>query len=765
MGFVRLTRRSMLKNSSFSLAALLAGRNGDALTEAEQDEQANMSGSQADDAGTPAPPNTWPDLHVDGSTSSITLAYNGSDCLSGKLYLSTSSGRKLLADAGIPIVSPGETISAERFVNIGLQKSLGDRDARESAFHFEFNGAAKGESLLLDGVVSGSDETFLAETLSESQMRFPLIRTSSGQSRNLRNNAVYDRQFDWALSVTADDAIRFEDDEKADGFRRFKLVLSGPPFTLSFRPRYYQKHRNISFFEPWRYRIWEKSVQGWCSWWAYFDKIDQRIIHKIADIFQSKLLDYGYRYIQIDDGYQRAVNGTVQDFLNTNEKFPDGLAALASYISGRQLDPAIWVSSEGNAQMAGEHPEWFIPGADGKPFQGPWIGYGINGAKPEAVDQLVRPLYRALRQQGWRYVKIDTLRHLLYDVIYETNSYFEKINYAPTKAFRNFLGAAREELGEDTYLLACWGVLPEAVGIANGCRLGGDGFGPATLTQYNSWNNVVWRNDPDHVDLGVAGEEIIRPVLISMAGAQMMLSDKISFYENESNLEGARRSSPVLFTKPGQLYDYDMIRTENLLKGLRNANGGQFAGPLDADQWGVNCPWWLMEVDRPFEHWFVLAHMSWEPLPVSKVRFADLGLPEDRQYAIYEFWSKRYLGVFSSSFDVPAQDAKETRVYSIRTVQDHPQIISTNRHISQGGADLVEVNWSDSTNTLHGASNVVKADRYEISFRIPKGYRLSRGVIDGAPAQISNDGDLMVLGAVPKQTRQISWQAVFTRSE
>lgn len=765
MGPSRLTRRNVLKSSGLTVAALLSGRKGDSSQSVTKfEERTKESGDQNRNEEDSAPPNLLPELHAELSTSSVILTYHGEELFSGHLHLLDPSGKKSLTDAGVSLTLSDAAVSDNRYVSISVQEVLGDRNAREGLFHFEFAGADKDERLELDGVVSASEEAFSAETMADPQIRFPLIRTSSGRSRNLRNNAIYDRRFDWVISGPADGSMKIESEGQTGGPRHFRIRVSGNEFALSFRPRYYQKHRNISFFEPWRYRIWEEPVQGWCSWWAYFDKIDQQTVRKIADIFGDKLLDYGYSYIQIDDGYQRAPNGTIQDFLSTNSKFPDGLAALANYISSRQLKPGIWVSSEGNAQDASKHPEWFIPGADGKPFKGPWIGFGINGAVPEAVDQLVRPLYRQLREQRWQYVKIDTLRHLLYDMIYQTNDYFTKIDFAPAKAFRNILWAAREELGNDTYLLACWGVLPEAVGIANSCRLGGDGFGPSTLTEFNSWNNVVWRNDPDHVDLSAEGEEIIRPVVISMAGAQMMLSDKAEFYENNSNLEGARRSSPVLFTEPGQLYDFNPVRTENLLKGLRNANGGQFSGPLDGDQWGVYCPWWLMEIERTFEHWFVLAHMSWEPLPEARVQFADLGLPRDREYVVYEFWSKEFLGVFNSFFNVPALEARGTKVYSIRTMENRPQIISTNRHISQGGVDLVDVSWSDSANTLCGTSDVVRSDRYEIALRVPKGYRFANAKIDGRPAEIGKDPDLTRVSTVPEQTKRVSWKAEFVRT-
>ena len=66
----------------------------------------------------------------------------------------------------------------------------------------------EGLTLTLTGAVAGSDEAFPAETESEAQKRFTYIRNSVGLSRNLRNNAVYDRRWDWALTGPGDGATR-----------------------------------------------------------------------------------------------------------------------------------------------------------------------------------------------------------------------------------------------------------------------------------------------------------------------------------------------------------------------------------------------------------------------------------------------------------------------------------------------------------------------------------------------------------------------------
>lgn len=566
----------------------------------------------------------------------------------------------------------------------------------------------------VDGIVSGSEQAFAAETVGPQQERFPEVRNSDGPSFNLRNNAVYDRKRDALLEGPTDGRTVITPLGKG----RFRLEARGPDLVLVFRPRFYQKHKNIAFFEPWKRDVKHQSMAGWCSWWAYRSDINEKAVFAVADAFRQKLRPFGFDTIQVDDGYESG-DGAPPDFwLKTNSKFPSGLSGLAKGITDRGMRPGIWVGSHVfDEKVPREHPDWFVRNPDGTAHKGPWIHYGVDGTNRAGLDAMFKPVFSEFRRDGFTYVKVDSLRHLLYDALYPCREQMAKEGATPEEAFRDYLGYVRGILGERTYLLACWGVLPEVAGIADACRLGGDGFGPSTLLQYNSWNNVVWRNDPDHVDISPPGEDVIRPTLVGMAGAQLLLSDRAEFYDDTLRLEGAKRAAPIPFTRPGQLYDFDPAKTDNLIKGLRNENGGTNAGPLDAVQHGVECPFWQLDVSRPFENWTVLARLSRAPQPEQRVRFADLGLPSGR-YAVYEFWQRRYLGEFDDGFDAPAQTAKETKVYCIRRVVGHPQVVSTTRHITQGGPDLLDVTWDEATSTLRGRSSVVASDPYTVTIRL-----------------------------------------------
>lgn len=687
----------------------------------------------------------------------LTLHYNDAPLLTARIRV-RSAGIEHAAQ-----ITKGNVASAGSF---GVGLSIEETRANAIEQRVTLTAFAAATEVLLDGTVLASPEAFSAETLGPAQERFPLVRNHSGLGVNMRDNAVYDRRFDWVLIGPTNEHTRITPQTTESG-NTFQFEARGATLTLIFRPRFYGQHKNLRYFEPWRYQIWPESVAGWCSWWPFFTQISQEIVAKTADVLARQLRDYGYEYVEIDDGYQAGEGlvaegsgrtGMPETWLNTNERFPHGLTHLESLIRTYGLLPALWAGVYfTDTDVVESHPDWFIQGDDGAPHRGPWIGYAVDATNQAALDAIVRPLYRAVRAQGWRYMKVDTLRHYLYDALYPCRAALAAHGTTPEAMFRALLSAIRAELGHDTYMLACWGVLPEAIGIADGCRLGGDGFGPVTLQQYNSWNNVVWRNDPDHCDITPVGEEIIRPTLVSLAGAQLLLTDKPEVYEDDAKIAGARRAAPVLLTLPGQLYDYDPRKSDAVIAGQRNENGGADAGPIDADQWGDLCPWWLLDIHRPFESWAVLGRLSWQALPEASVRFTDLGWSATGEYLVYEFWTQHFLGVFQSEFTVPAQQPLDTRVYAIRPLLDRPQLVSTSRHVTQGGVDLSDLYWDDAACSLSGTSDVVATDNYTLKVYLPMGYSLRDATVDGTPTIAYTEGRLVTVSWTPQHSGSVAW--------
>jgi alpha-galactosidase len=586
-----------------------------------------------------------------------------------------------------------------------------------------------GGRIHITGRVQTSAEGFAAEPEPAQDAR-PIVRHSVGAPHNRLNRAVYDRRGDWLFSVDHPASVDIVADGIGDSVTTFHVDASGSEVALRFRPRFYQRHRGLAQYQPWTYQPWRESVAGWSSWYAFFDKVTEADVKRTADVLGDVLRPFGYRYLQIDDGYQQTPIGMPDHWLNANTKFPGGLASLRRYISDRGLEPGIWTNvSFAQRDSAEAHPEWFVRDVHGHPAYGNWIGYVMDGSNPATIAMLVRPVYDSLARMGWTYFKLDALRHLRYEGYNSYASYFAEKGLDRDVVYRGFVEAVRDIVGRNHYLLACWGVRPELIGLVDGVRVGDDGFGYGSFAQYNSFNNVVWRNDPDHIELR-QHDRYRATTLTSLTGSALMLTDPPEVYRT-NRVEAAKRAAPVLFTRPGQLYDVDPSRS-SLLSQAASQLSGAGPRPFDADQRLV-VTLYQLDVARPFEQWTVLARTSGAE---SSIAFKDLGLPPATDYVAFEFWTKRSLGVFRDTLRAGPVDSRfEVQVLCLRPRVDHPQVLATNRHVTCGGADLVDVAWSN--RTLHGTSDVVASDSYDVYLTEPAGYRVAS--VDAEGAEVVSD--------------------------
>lgn len=607
--------------------------------------------------------------------------------------------------------------------------------------------------LKITGKIVGSPESFPCEA--DRPSRGPLIvRHASGLSRSLRNRAVYDRREDWALSVDANPKLTITPLESQEQKNVFGVDIEGFEIVLRFRPRFYQQHRGLKFFEPWTYPIWPHSVAGWISWFAFFDKVTENDIIETAATFGETLQPFGYEYFQMDDGYQQN-NGAPELWLNPNQKFPHGLKYLAEAIKRNGLKPGIWTAvGFFDKDFAERHREWFLRDRAGKLVRGSWIEYPLDASNPAALQNLVTPLFQGLRDQGWEYFKLDGLRHLRYEGYNANRDYFDNKKLDLVEVYRRYAQTARAAIGRDHFVLGCWGIRPELVGLIDGCRIGDDGFAYAGLSQYNSFNNVVWRNDPDHIELN---DDAYRSVMVTaLTGSLLMLTDKPAIYRT-AMIEPAKRAAPILFTRPGQIYDVDPSRSENLFRVDAEVSG---SGPRPFDAgYTPNCFLYLLEIGRPFEYWCVLGRTGGD---FAEIRFADLGLEPNREYLIFEFWSKKLLGIFQGSFIPGPLDSKfRAQAFCIRARQAHPQLIATSRHLTAGGVDLLNLQWDGQR--LAGESKLVARDPYTLYLSEPPGFRFEK--FDGptlAPEKIEREGALLKITLRSETSDTITWAATFS---
>jgi hypothetical protein len=560
--------------------------------------------------------------------------------------------------------------------------------------------------------VMGSDESIACE--SDPRINgLKVVRNTIGQSHSLLNNAIYERKHDWLLSF---DAVYPKLVINAEASFNYTIHFSGTELIIRFKPNYYQKHRGLSYFNPEQYSVWKKPVVGWCSWFAYFNKVTELDVKKTTDVLSNKLAPFGLNYVQIDDGYQQTPIGMPETWLETNKKFPSGLSALSKYIQSKGLTPALWTNVAFNDSAAAyAHKELFVRNENGNPAIGNWIGYSMDGLNPKAIQTLITPVYKELNKEGWQYIKLDALRHLKYEGYNSNSAYFLQKKANRNEAYRNIVRAVRNETGKDHFLMACWGIRPELVGIVDGCRIGNDGYSYAGLAQFNSYNNIIWRNDPDHIEL--SPKEAYRScVATSLTGSLFMLTDKAEVYENSKLIEAAKRSIPVLYTQPAQVYDVDPSRSA-LIAQADVEMSGSGPRPFDASS-SSTTGLFSLEINKPFENWVVLGRLDDRDQTIS---VKDLGLNDQKEYLLFEFWRKEFRGIVKKQFNPGTIDSNfHCQVFCLREKQNHPQLLATNRHISCGALEIESMQWNN--RQLNGSSTLVADDVYTMYIYEPEGY-------------------------------------------
>ena len=293
---------------------------------------------------------------------------------------------------------------------------------------------------------------------------------------------------------------------------------------------------------------------GWCTWYQYFSSISEAELLKNLSLAEKHL--HFLDVFQLDDGYQRAIG----DWLETNDRFPSGVAGIARKIEEAGFIPGIWIApfvATTDSSVYKGHSDWFLKLPNGSPvpamlnfaWGGNGLAYALDCTHPEVLEWLER-LGAGVREAGYRYIKID--------FCYAASMH--GLSATPRgRAEALVLGvqALRRGLGEDVFLLGCGIPLWPVVGLLDGARIGPD-VAPTFLPQQrvhgltdslpalaNAWRNTIarapmhrkfWVNDPDCVMLRKTQTSLDPSIaeewgkLTAALGQMVIVSDDLSLY-------------------------------------------------------------------------------------------------------------------------------------------------------------------------------------------------------------------------------------------
>ncbi|MCI9491185.1 alpha-galactosidase [Lachnospiraceae bacterium 48-42] len=589
-------------------------------------------------------------------------------------------------------------------------------------------------------------------------------------------NGLYDVDQDLLIDVNGTEwyweTPCFEEEE---GFRiaRMCVKLSKKAVFINLRMHYYRSHLGYRYFEPWRRRPNPKSVAGWCSWEAYRRDIDIQKVRGIAEFMEKKLKAYGLEYIQVDDGYQKMPlpydpQGTMEEGWMTCEesKFPDGHSSIVEAIQSRGFLPAIWTNANiTNEDFPRYHPDSVLF-YEGRPLKGEWIDYLYNCTE-ETLQKHVRPVFSSLKKAGYRYVKIDAIRHLLLDGLHEAVRLGMMDNEEASRKFRSYMEATREGLGEDVYYLASWGEMHEVIGVADACRISMDAnptWAGIRMQLFESarWfhtQRILFLNDPDHVCVRTKPEWAKSVLsLISLSGGLYMLSDTEDAY-TEEKLEIIRKTMPPLQTRTAETgplnleypaYTWTKLHGFAVQSDEKPVSAGE-TDLEDAYNMAGNFPGmdrahpfstlWSFHLNHHGRTWCTAGRFATLPLSESDVPLEKLGLDPGEDYYVFDFWEQKYLGCVRGSFKGKELKLGCCQITAFYKRQEYPQLIGSSRHVSMDAVSVLEERWEKGA--LHIALQCIAGTTETYTAVLPEGFGIPVLRCEGAVCRMIQDGNIL----------------------
>ena len=423
---------------------------------------------------------------------------------------------------------------------------------------------------------------------------------------------------------------------------------------------------------------------GWCSWYYYYEDISERTIQANLEQIRDKKDILPLNLVQIDDGFEAQVG----DWLEFNNRFPNGVAGLAAEINAAGFTPGLWLAPfivHPDSWLANEHPDWLLRKSNGKlarpGFVWNSLGAALDLTVPAALEYACKVLDVAVHDWGFPYLKLDFLYAAALRGIYHDRT------RTRAQVLRGGMEALRRTVGEETVLLGCGAPLGSMLGLVQAMRIGADVSGywkptyfgislpirnePHMPSARNSIQNILtraalnrrwWVNDPDcllvrpdsHLNL-----EEVRSLAtaIGMTGGSVLLSDDMTKLPLE-RMELAAALLPPIRESVHVLDWMDAETPRKLRLDLQGAAGA----------------------------WYVLATFNWDDTAGHVTLAAsDFRLP-DQAYWVRSFWDNKVWRVNAGSplfsGTIPAH---APLLLALRPCQSgQAQYLGSSLHISQG---------------------------------------------------------------------------------
>ncbi|MGC1450576.1 MAG: PKD domain-containing protein [Candidatus Sulfotelmatobacter sp.] len=489
---------------------------------------------------------------------------------------------------------------------------------------------------------------------------------------------------------------------------------------------------------------------GWWSWTVYYGAINEGETLTNGDWQAEHLKSLGYKYFQVDEGYQYARG----EFTTPNAtQFPDGMRFVGHHLTGEGLTFGVWTAPfevTSRAWVYEHHKDWLVHNAKGDPIpigdvwnQKTDVLYALDTTHPGAQEYL-RQTYRTLtREWGVRFIKLDFM---------DTTA-IEGYRYRPhtttLEAQRIGLQIIRDSVGDEVILDKDGSPMLNPVGLVDTGRISAD-TGHSFERTRNAASGIAARfymqrnffvNDPDAFNVTATHlmERANERSSISLGAAEA----SIALSAVSGGMYEIGDDMPVLGSEKDRLA---LVENREL---LNMAKVGRASTPLDLMTYepedGQPSIFFLREDQRQA----ILTVFNWTNTVRSHtLRSSDLGLPAGHKFAATDVLNQHEtvtLGGGAMELEnQPPQSVRVIKLIDTSVAAAAPTVtaqvpagtntgetINLSAQAEAGGVPAVAYHWDFGDGTSADSPKASHAYTRAGEFTI----RLTVDGVDGVPAQ------------------------------
>ncbi|MGB2678374.1 MAG: PKD domain-containing protein [Candidatus Acidiferrum sp.] len=487
---------------------------------------------------------------------------------------------------------------------------------------------------------------------------------------------------------------------------------------------------------------------GWWSWTAYYGGINEGETLANADWQAEHLKALGYKYFQIDEGYQYARG----EYVTTNAtQFPDGMRVVGHHITRDGLTFGVWTAPfevTSRAWVYEHHKDWLVHNAKGEPISGREVWnqktdllFMLDTTHPGAQDYLRQTYKTLVREWGVRFIKLDFMDTAAIE------GYRYRPNTTALEALRIGLQVIRDTVGDEVVLDKDGSPMLTPVGLVDTGRISADtahsfratkNAAPGIAARFYMHHNF-FLNDPDAFNTTDQpfSEFTERPPLLALPAAQA----SIALSAVSGGMYEIGDDMLVLGSQKDRLA---LVENRDL---LNMAKLGRASTPLDLMTYepGDEQPSIFFLQESP--HQAILTIFNWTKTSRSHtLKLADLGLPAEHTFTALDVLNQNApVAVVGGTVQIENQVPESVRVIKLIDSNVAPgapgvtakvpsaanagETISFSVQTEAAGVPAVEYRWEFGDGTSANGSRVSHAYTRAANFTT----RLTVDGVDGVP--------------------------------